>query len=110
MLSIVSARIVSARIVSLSLLACAVALAAAAQDTQYPPHGQQIPAARLHDPAQRLGEPFRSLAAAPNTHERWLLDLDHWRTERRIRIAYDPVALRDCPRSNGPSPASCSRR
>jgi nucleotide-binding universal stress UspA family protein len=24
------------------------------------------------------------------THERWLSDLQHWRNERRIRIAYDP--------------------
>jgi len=24
------------------------------------------------------------------THERWLADLQHWRNERRIRIAYDP--------------------
>jgi len=23
-------------------------------------------------------------------HDRWLKDLQHWRTERRIRIAYDP--------------------
>ncbi len=23
-------------------------------------------------------------------HEHWLEDLEHWRTERRIRIAYDP--------------------
>ncbi len=26
----------------------------------------------------------------PFTHERWLRDLEHWRMERRIRIAYDP--------------------
>jgi iron(II)-dependent oxidoreductase len=26
---------------------------------------------------------------APGTHERWLHDLEHWRAERRIRIAYD---------------------
>ncbi len=26
----------------------------------------------------------------PFTHDRWLADLKHWRTERRIRIAYDP--------------------
>jgi len=24
------------------------------------------------------------------THERWLADLQHWRNERRLRIAYDP--------------------
>jgi formylglycine-generating enzyme required for sulfatase activity len=27
---------------------------------------------------------------SPNVHERWLGDLEHWRSERRIRIAYEP--------------------
>jgi formylglycine-generating enzyme required for sulfatase activity len=27
----------------------------------------------------------------PLAHEHWLADLEHWRTERRIRIAYDPA-------------------
>ena len=32
----------------------------------------------------------RTAACSPITHERWLRDLQHWRTERRIRTAYDP--------------------
>jgi iron(II)-dependent oxidoreductase len=43
-----------------------------AQDTQYPPKGQQIPG-----PAQ--SEDFA----------KWLADVKHWRMERRIRIGYD---------------------
>jgi formylglycine-generating enzyme required for sulfatase activity len=89
MLSIVSARIVSARIVSLSLLACAVVLAAAAQDTQYPPQGQQIPAPDCTFQYHTWGS-LPQLGCAPYAHERWLLDLEHWRTERRIRTAFDP--------------------
>ncbi len=26
---------------------------------------------------------------APNEHETWLADIQHWRTERRIRIGYN---------------------
>jgi formylglycine-generating enzyme required for sulfatase activity len=36
---------------------------------------------------------YESPQVAPcsvNTHARWLLDLQHWRTERRIRTGYDP--------------------
>jgi formylglycine-generating enzyme required for sulfatase activity len=66
-----------------------MALVAAAQDTQYPARGQQIPppdCMNLHyvwDNAQQV--PCTTFA-----HERWLRDLQHWRDERRIRIAYDP--------------------
>jgi formylglycine-generating enzyme required for sulfatase activity len=35
-------------------------------------------------------EGITSTGCAPSTHQRWLSDLEHWRTERRIRIAYDP--------------------
>ena len=67
---------------------CAVLVcAAAAQDTQYPADGQQIPAPvcmELHaawDGPQSTCGPF--------THQHWLQDIEHWRSERRIRIAYD---------------------
>ncbi len=45
----------------------------------------------------------------PFVHERWLHDLQHWRNERRIRIAYDPSRY-DLPASVGPSPASSNRK
>jgi len=77
------------RTMSFGVLAGTLALAAAAQDTQYPARGQQIPppdCMNLHyvwDNAQQV-------PCAAFAHERWLRDLQHWRDERRIRIAYDP--------------------
>jgi iron(II)-dependent oxidoreductase len=66
------------------------ALYALAQDTQYPARGQQIPVPdclNLHN----AWEGVLTAGCPPYTHERWLRDIDHWRTERRIRIAYDPT-------------------
>ena len=68
--------------------ACGHRLGAAAQDTRYAPRGQQIPppdCMNLHNAwegPQTICPPF--------AHERWLEDLQHWRAERRIRIAFDP--------------------
>jgi gamma-glutamyl hercynylcysteine S-oxide synthase len=76
------------RAICLGFLWRRFALAAAAQDTQYPARGQQIPAPdcmNLHFAWENVLQP-----AARRTHERWLKDIQHWRTERRIRIAYDP--------------------
>jgi formylglycine-generating enzyme required for sulfatase activity len=87
MLRTVSLRIVSPRTVSVALLACAIA--ATAQDTQYPPNGQQIPAPDCTFQYHTWGS-APQLGCAPNAHERWLLDIDHWRSERRIRTAFDP--------------------
>lgn len=61
---------------------------AVAQDTQYPARGQQIPAPAcmsLHNAWEG-----NQLICPAFTHERWLADLQHWRNERRIRVAYDP--------------------
>jgi formylglycine-generating enzyme required for sulfatase activity len=77
------------RSISLAVIAGAVALSAAAQDTLYSPKGQQIPAPEcmnLHHPWEGRLQTF----CPPNVHELWLKDLKHWRTERRIRTAYDP--------------------
>jgi iron(II)-dependent oxidoreductase len=60
----------------------------AAQDTLYAPRSQQIPppvCMNLHN----AWEGSQS-GCLPMTHEHWLADLEHWRDERRIRIAYDP--------------------
>ncbi len=78
------------RLLPLILLAGAIALAASAQDTAFPPHDQQIPppdCMNLH-PAWQDSQPS---ACPPDMHERWLRDLEHWRVERRIRIAFDPA-------------------
>ncbi|HTX76006.1 MAG TPA: SUMF1/EgtB/PvdO family nonheme iron enzyme [Terracidiphilus sp.] len=74
---------------ALTSLAFASLLASAsAQDTAFAPRGQQIPppdCMNLHNAWENVPP-----ACAPGTHERWLQDLQHWRAERRIRIAYDP--------------------
>ncbi len=77
------------RRMSLGVLAGAMALTAAAQDTQYPPRGQQIPAPECMNLHYAWEGPTQPPCTA-FAHERWLRDLQHWRTERRIRTAYDP--------------------
>ena len=77
------------RTISLGILLGALALAATAQDTQYPARGQQIPVPdcmNLRFAPEGPLQPPCSIYA----HERWLRDLTHWRAERRIRAAYDP--------------------
>src|ERR1700757_3529825 len=77
------------RSISLGALVATIALFAAAQDTQYPPHEQQIPS-----PAcmvfHNAWEGFPS-NCPPLTHEHWLADLEHWRAERKIRVAFAPT-------------------
>ena len=71
----------------LGVLAGSLSLAAAAQDSQYRPHDQQIPAPDCLNLefASKLAQP----ACPPDIHQQWLSDITHWRAERRIRIAYD---------------------
>jgi formylglycine-generating enzyme required for sulfatase activity len=69
------------------ILAGSLTLAAAAQDTQFGPRGQQIPAPdcmNLHN-AWENAQP----GCLPNMHALWLKDIEHWRAERLIRITYD---------------------
>jgi len=76
------------RKLGLGLLAAACAMTVAAQDTQYEPRGQQIPppeCMNLHN----AWEGILTAGCPPGTHERWLQDISHWRTERRIRVTYD---------------------
>ncbi len=58
-----------------------------AQDTQYRPKNQLIPAPGCL--TLKAAWEDNSMACPPNTHEAWLKDLTHWRNERRIRIGYD---------------------
>ena len=76
------------RIVSIGFLASVLAVAVA-QDTQYSPVGQQIPAPDCNF-QYRTWQSIPQAGCAPNAHERWLLDIEHWRDERRIRTAFDP--------------------
>ncbi len=63
------------------------AVLAAAQDSAYSPRGQQIPAPDCMNLHYAWEGP--TTTCPPFAHERWLRDLQHWRAERRIRIAYD---------------------
>jgi iron(II)-dependent oxidoreductase len=72
-------------------LAALVVLCAAplfAQDTQYRAAGQLIPG----PPCLTVGGIVHSGTppCTAFTHREWLTDITHWRTERRIRIGYDP--------------------
>jgi len=61
------------------------------QDTQFPPSGEQIPPPdcltlnNVHQAAVASGFSLCSTRA----HEAWLMDVEHWRAERLIRIGYD---------------------
>jgi formylglycine-generating enzyme required for sulfatase activity len=77
------------RRLSLGVLAGAIALTASAQDTLYPARGQQIPAPDCMNLHYAWDGPL-PLPCTAFAHERWLRDIDHWRTERSIRTAYDP--------------------
>ncbi|HXR39603.1 MAG TPA: SUMF1/EgtB/PvdO family nonheme iron enzyme [Terracidiphilus sp.] len=77
------------RTLSIGLLAAGLALAAPAQDSQYSPRGEQIPAPECMN-LHNAWEGVLTAACPPRTHERWIQDITHWRMERRIRVAYDP--------------------
>jgi formylglycine-generating enzyme required for sulfatase activity len=72
---------------SLGIMLGVLALTAAAQDTLYAPRGQQIPTPHCLELQNAWEGPQTN--CPPFAHERWLTDLNLWRAERRIRIAYD---------------------
>jgi gamma-glutamyl hercynylcysteine S-oxide synthase len=60
----------------------------AAQDWRYFPHGQQIPppaCLTLHMPWEGSSEP-----CTKETHEEWLKAVTSWRSERLIRVGFNP--------------------
>jgi hypothetical protein len=65
-----------------------VTLAGVAQDTQFRAREQQIPPPECMN--LRFAWEGQQVTCPPFMHDRWLRDLEHWRMERRIRIAYDP--------------------
>jgi len=75
------------RPLAISLLLVVATVSLFAQDVQSRPDGQQIPT----PPCMLLHEAWRGPVPACNdrTHQTWLADISHWRTERRIRIGYD---------------------
>jgi formylglycine-generating enzyme required for sulfatase activity len=60
---------------------------AAAQDTKSAPNGQQIPPPSCLTLKGAWEGGYTPCTDA--THQQWLADLSHWRTERRIRIGYN---------------------
>jgi hypothetical protein len=62
-----------------------------AQDSQYRPVNQQFPSPECltlsNAYSAALAGGYKPCSA--KTHEGWLQDLEHWRTERRIRVGYD---------------------
>jgi len=78
------------RAISLGIFTGGIALTAAAQDTQYKPKDELIPAPEC----MNLHVAWDGTQQAPcpaDTHERWLRDLEHWRMELRIRSGFDPA-------------------
>lgn len=69
-------------------MAAMVALSAVAQDTRYRPEDEQIPAPACMQMTNAWEGPADPCPAG--VHESWLKDIEHWRMERRIRIAFDP--------------------
>jgi iron(II)-dependent oxidoreductase len=73
------------------LTATMLAAPAIAQDSHYRPVNQQFPSPECLTVSNAyfaaLAGGYKSCSA--ETHEEWLHDLEHWRTERRIRIGYD---------------------
>jgi formylglycine-generating enzyme required for sulfatase activity len=63
-----------------------------AQDTRVVP--PSFPEQLLNPPpcmASRMpGMGGPSMPCGPQAHQEWITDLNHWRTERRIRVGYDP--------------------
>jgi gamma-glutamyl hercynylcysteine S-oxide synthase len=77
-------RVIASRITVFLLFTTSLA---AAQDSHYRPDRQQIPgpACLTMKGAWEGG----SKACTAEDHASWLTDIQHWRTERRIRISYD---------------------
>ncbi len=68
-----------------------LAAPAIAQDSQYEPVNQQIPSpdCLTSSTAYAAALAGGNHPCPAGTHDAWLKDLEHWRTERRIRVGYD---------------------
>lgn len=70
------------------VLAALAATPGRTQDTFYAPKGQQIPPPSCF--TIRGAWEGGYIPCTQLSHYDWLTDITHWRTERRIRIGYDP--------------------
>ena len=83
---------ISIRLFSISILAPVFTLSTLAQDSHFVPSSfeEQL----LNSPpclTIRMAWEGANVPCTPLTHQEWLADLTHWRTERRIRTGYDPA-------------------
>ncbi len=68
---------------------------AAAQDTHYPPEGNQIPGPGQMPPQpQWVTDLLQFRATSPSSYLNWLDDLKQWRHERLIRMGYNDAEYR----------------
>jgi gamma-glutamyl hercynylcysteine S-oxide synthase len=74
---------------TLSVLAALCAVNLCAQDTYYAPKGQQVPPPGCF--TIRGAWEGGYVPCTPASHYDWLADVSHWRTERLIRIGFDPA-------------------
>ena len=78
--------------IKVALLFALIAVSARAQDSLYVPSSftEQL---LNSPPCLTIRQPWEgeNIPCTPYTHQEWLNDLTHWRTERRIRIGYDPA-------------------
>jgi gamma-glutamyl hercynylcysteine S-oxide synthase len=77
----------AAGILSLVMAAGAMAGAAGAQDTAYPPASEQIPGPNCA-PVPEWNSSQAPKACSRAESDAWLADVRHWRMERRIRAGY----------------------
>ncbi len=73
---------------NISVLAVFSTASAFSQDTHYAPTRQQIPPPGCFTLRGAWEGGYTPCTAT--SHQEWLADVTHWRTERRIRIGFDP--------------------
>ncbi len=76
-------------VLGFSLVAAFVGSSVIAQDTFYEPKDQQIPPPSCF--TIRGAWEGGYVPCSASSHRDWLADITHWRTERLIRIGFDPV-------------------
>ncbi|HXS06018.1 MAG TPA: SUMF1/EgtB/PvdO family nonheme iron enzyme [Rhizomicrobium sp.] len=76
----------------------ALSSVALAQDSSYRPNGQQIPPPACYTQMESFEDLRAGPAPAPcsaQSHQDWLKDVQHWRSERHIRTGYDDARYRN---------------
>src|SRR5437763_1737947 len=77
--------------VKLVALGTIVAGALLAQDTKYPPQGEQIPGPDFPDESEHCCYEAAQARSREVIARGWLADLEHWRLEHLIRMGYSGV-------------------